>query len=178
MLERLKPKAWRGHSVINNVDTDEAGAGWILGEKWEPYQRPSFVTPPFAGFVSGHSTYSSAAAEVLTMFTGDEYFPGGMGEFHAPANEFLVFEDGPSVDIDLQWATYRDAADESSLSRIWGGIHPPCDDIPGRIMAIEIGTDAFTLAESYFTDGDNDGLCNLIDPPSDLLCRHEWRRPG
>ena len=103
------------------------------------YQRPTFVTPPFAGYVSGHSTYSRAAAEVLTLLTGDEYFPGGVGEFKAPMNEFLVFEEGPSVDVTLQWATYRDASDQTSLSRIWGGIHPPADDIPGRKMGIEIG---------------------------------------
>ena len=101
-------------------------------ENWWPYQRPSFVTPPFAGYVSGHSTYSRAAAEVLTALTGDPYFPGGMSGFPIPANEFLVFEHGPSVDMVMQCATYRDAADQCSLSRIWGGIHPPADDIPGR----------------------------------------------
>ena len=37
-----------------------------------------------------------------------------------------------------------------SLSRIWGGIHPPVDDIPGRLMGIEIGEDAFELAKEYF----------------------------
>ena len=84
------------------------------------------------------------------MLTGDAYFPGGLGEFHAPQNEFLVFEDGPSVDITLQWATYRDASDQTSLSRIWGGIHPPVDDIPGRIIGERVGIDAFRLAERYF----------------------------
>ncbi len=53
-----------------------AGSDWILAENWWPYQRPSFVTPPFAGYTSGHSTFSRAAAEVLTDITGDEYFPG------------------------------------------------------------------------------------------------------
>ncbi|MEO0403557.1 MAG: FG-GAP-like repeat-containing protein, partial [Bacteroidota bacterium] len=53
---KIKLYAWRGHSAINNVDVDEAGVGWILAADWEPYQRPSFVTPPFAGYVSGHST--------------------------------------------------------------------------------------------------------------------------
>ena len=80
---KIKVKAWRGHTAINNVDTDVAGVGWILAENWLPYQRPSFVTPPFAGYLSGHSTYSRAAAEILTDFTGDNYFPGGMGVFHA-----------------------------------------------------------------------------------------------
>jgi hypothetical protein len=146
----IKVKAWKGHKAINNVDVDEAGVDWILASEWEPYQRPSFVTPPFAGYVSGHSTFSRAAAEVLTSLTGDAYFPGGMGTFTAEQDEFLVFEDGPSMTIELQWATYQDAADESGLSRIWGGIHPPCDDIPGRKNGIIIGQDAFAKAASYF----------------------------
>jgi hypothetical protein len=148
---RIKLLAWRGHSYIPNPANSVAGVGWILAGNWWPYQRPTFVTPPFAGYVSGHSTFSRAAAEVLTLLTGDEYFPGGMGEFFAPRNEYLVFEDGPSVDVTLQWATYRDAADQCALSRIWGGIHPPVDDMPGRLMGKEIGPAAFVLAEKYFS---------------------------
>ncbi len=142
--------AWRGPRHIIDAETTTAGVGWILAEDWWPYQRPSFVTPPFAGYVSGHSTYSRAAAEVLTEFTGSDAFPGGLGEFVAPQNEFLVFEDGPSMDITLQWATYYDAADECSLSRIYGGIHPRADDIPGRLMGAQIGPDAVAKALSYF----------------------------
>lgn len=149
-LNKIKLYAWRGPDYVADAETDFAGVGWILAENWWPYQRPSFVTPPFAGYVSGHSTYSRAAAEVMTLLTGDEYFPGGMGEFHAPKNEFLVFEDGPSVDLTLQWATYRDASDQTSLSRIWGGIHPPADDIPGRRIGIEVGVEAFQFAEQFF----------------------------
>jgi len=146
----IKIKAWKGHNAINNIDVDAAGVDWILASEWEPYQRPSFVTPPFAGYISGHSTFSRAAAEVMTSLTGDAYFPGGMGTFIAEQDEFLVFEDGPSVTVELQWATYQDAADESGLSRIWGGIHPPCDDIPGRKNGIIIGQDAFSKAVTYF----------------------------
>ncbi|MGB5471251.1 MAG: vanadium-dependent haloperoxidase [Woeseiaceae bacterium] len=147
---KIKLYTWRGPDYINNPNVDEAGVDWILAENWWPYQRPSFVTPPFAGYVSGHSTYSRAAAEVLTALTGSAYFPGGMSSFEIAANDFLVFENGPSVDMTLQWATYRDASDQCSLSRIWGGIHPPADDIPGRIIGEQIGIDAFSLAESYF----------------------------
>ena len=147
---KIKLFAWRGPDFINDPDTDIAGVGWILADNWWPYQRPSFVTPPFAGYISGHSTYSRAAAEVLTALTDDPFFPGGLGEFTAPKNEFLVFEDGPSVDLTLQWATYRDASDQCSLSRIWGGIHPPADDIPGRLIGEQIGISAFIKAEQYF----------------------------
>jgi len=142
--------SWRGPDYISNPDVDVAGVGWILAENWWPYQRPTFVTPPFAGYVSGHSTFSRAAAEVLTLLTGSEYFPGGLGEFHCPQNEFLVFEDGPSVDLTLQWASYYDASDQTSLSRIWGGIHPPADDLPGRQMGAQIGKNAVALAKRYF----------------------------
>lgn len=149
-IGKIKLKAWKGHDYIVNPDVDQAHMDWILADNWWPYQRPTFVTPPFAGYISGHSTYSRAAAEVLTLMTGDEYFPGGMGVFDAPKNEFLVFEEGPSVDIELQWAKYRDASDQCSLSRIWGGIHPPADDIPGRKIGAVIGVEAFEFAEKYF----------------------------
>ena len=149
-LHRLKVRSWRGPAFIEDPLTDLAGVGWIPAFNWWPYQRPSFVTPPFAGYVSGHSTYSRAAAEVMTLLTGDEFFPGGLGEFLAPKNEFLVFEEGPSMDITLQWATYKDASDQTSLSRIWGGIHPPADDIPGRIMGEKIGKQAFNFASLFF----------------------------
>ncbi len=147
---KIKIRGWRGPDYILNPEMDKAGVDWILAERWWPYQRPTFVTPPFAGYVSGHSTFSRAAAEIMTLFTGDPFFPGGMGEFLARKNEFLVFEEGPSVNVVLQWATYRDASDQTSLSRIWGGIHPPADDIPGRLMGIEIGQEAFAYAKQYF----------------------------
>lgn len=156
-IGKIKLYAWKGPAFINDPEIDEAGVDWILAENWWPYQRPSFVTPPFAGYVSGHSTYSQAAAVVLTSLTGDGYFPGGVGEFIAAQNEFLVFEEGPSVDVVLQWATYKDAADQCSLSRIWGGIHPPADDIPGRKIGMLIGHQAFDYAIKFF-DGLTTGL--------------------
>lgn len=161
LKDQIKLMAWAGPSFIGNPRTGTAGVRWINARRWWPYQRPTFVTPPFAGYVSGHSTYSRAAAEVLTMITGDPFFPGGMGEFVAKKNEFLVFEDGPSQDVVLQWATYRDASDQTSLSRIWGGIHPPADDIPGRIIGEKIGIAAFEKAKSYFN-----GNVQAPDQPS------------
>jgi hypothetical protein len=147
---KIKLFAWRGPNYISNPNFDVAGVDWILAENWWPYQRPTFVTPPFAGYISGHSTYSRTAAELMALFTGDEYFPGGMSEFPAPRNQFLVFEDGPSVDLVLEWAKYVDASDQCSLSRIWGGIHPPADDMPGRLIGMELGPEAFMHARDYF----------------------------
>ncbi len=146
---KIKVKAWRR---LENVDPSVPGqtVRWILAEQWLPYQPATFVTPPFAGYISGHSTYSRTAAEVLTAFTGDAFFPGGLAEYTAKKDSFLTFERGPSVDVTLQWATYKDASDQTSLSRIWGGIHPPVDDIPGRKIGTLIAQDAFALADRLF----------------------------
>jgi len=149
-INKVKVKAWRGPSYIEDPDTDYAGVDWILSENWWPYQRPTFITPPFGGYISGHSAFSRASAEVLTLLTGDPFFPGGLGEYSFTKNEYLVFEEGPSVDMKLQWATYRDASVQTSLSRIWGGIHPPQDDMPGRIIGQKIGADAFEHARALF----------------------------
>lgn len=148
---KVKLWAWRG-TEIDSFDLRwlSSGVGWVRAEDWWPYQRPSFVTPPFAGYVSGHSTFSRAAAEVLTLLTGDAFFPGGMGEFSVPKDTFLAFESGPSRGMTLQWATYRDAADQCSLSRIWGGIHPPADDLPGRRIGEHVGIAAFERAAGLF----------------------------
>ena len=147
-IGEVKVRSWKGPSYIPNPTNTYAGADWILAKNWWPYQRPTFVTPPFAGYISGHSTYSRTAAEVMTAITGTEFFPGGIGEFYAAQNQYLVFEEGPSTDVTLQWATYRDAADQCSLSRIWGGIHAGFDDIPGRKIGIELGPQAVHFAEN------------------------------
>ncbi len=147
---KIKLYTWRGPDYIPDPLTTYAGVGWILGENWWPYQRPTFVTPPFAGFISGHSTFSRTAAEVMTLITGSKYFPGGMSNFVAAQNEFLHFEVGPSETVILQWATYQDASDQCSLSRIWGGIHPPVDDIPGRLIGQELGPLAFNKANDLY----------------------------
>jgi hypothetical protein len=149
-IGKIKLYAWKGPDYVSNPMVEQAGVGWILAEQWWPYQRPSFVTPPFAGYVSGHSTYSRAAADLMTSMTGSAFFPGGMSEFEVTADDFLVFEQGPSVNMTLQWATYKDASDQCSLSRIWGGIHPPADDLPGRRIGSKIAIDSFELVQSYF----------------------------
>ena len=139
-------KVWMG----NPEDAGQAsGVGWIRAVDWVPYQRATFVTPAFAGYVSGHSTFSRAAAEVMAAFTGSDYFPGGISQWTVPAGE-LVTEAGPSRAVTLQWATYFDAADQAGISRVFGGIHIPADDLEGRTIGSGCGRDAWALAERYF----------------------------
>jgi hypothetical protein len=106
----------------------------------------------------------------MTRMTGSEYFPGGLGEYVANRGQFLVFEDGPTTNVRLQWVSYRDASDQCSLSRIWGGIHPPADDLPGRLMGLVIGPQAWDLARSLYNtdvvcaeDINQDGVVNAAD---------------
>jgi len=144
---QIAVRSWRGSPKDPN---QVSGDGWILGERWVPYQRPTFVTPAFPGFISGHSTFSRAAAEVLAAYTGSPYFPGG--EFTRTfAPGYLKFEHGPSKPLTLQWATYYDAADQAGLSRLYGGIHIAADDFAGRRIGSTVGKQAYALAERYFS---------------------------
>ncbi len=140
-------RSWRGHP--DDPDNDVGGVDWILAEDWLPYQAENFVTPPFAAYTSGHSTFSRSAAEVLAAITGTPYFPGGLGEFEIVADA-LKFEGGPDSSITLEWATYFDASDEAGLSRLYGGIHVDADDFLGRIIGSQIGIEAYGLASGYF----------------------------
>jgi len=140
--------AWPGQPT--NPSTQYSGVKWIRAVEWVPYQKQTFVTPAFPGYTSGHSTFSRAAAEVLTRFTGSAYFPGGLGEFVGTANSYLTFERGPTTDVHLQWATYYDAADQAGQSRLWGGIHIQADDFNGRLTGSQLGIGAYDKAVQYF----------------------------
>lgn len=140
-------RAWRGFP--EDPATQTSGVGWIRAVDWVPYQRSTFVTPAFAGYVSGHSTFSRAAAEVMTAFTGSEYFPGGLSEWRLPAGK-LLHEEGPTRDVTLQWATYFDAADLAGVSRLIMGIHIEPDDLEGRRIGAICGLEAWARAQTYF----------------------------
>jgi hypothetical protein len=140
-------RAWRGNP--EDPTTEAAGVGWILATEWVPFQLSTFVTPAFAGYVSGHSTFSRAAAEVMTAITGTPYFPGGLFRSTVPADSLQV-ELGPSRDVVLEWATYYDAADQAGVSRLYGGIHIAADDFGGRRIGSQCGKEAWTLARRYF----------------------------
>ena len=143
----LAIRAWQGNP--DDPKTGTSGVGWILASTWVPYQLPTFVTPSFAGYVSGHSTFSRAAAEVLTAFTGSEYFPGGESSYTTEVGELKV-EAGPTEAVRLAWATYYDAADQAGISRLYGGIHISADDLGGRRIGSQCGLEAWALAQQYY----------------------------
>src|SRR5262245_4170153 len=61
--------------------TNANGVHFFHADTWTTYQRSNFVTPAFPGYISGHSTFSRSAAEVMTAFTGSEFFPGGKSSY-------------------------------------------------------------------------------------------------
>lgn len=159
-------EAWAGPNL---------GTAPIQGETWSPYQKLDFVTPPFPEYVSGHSTFSRASAEVLTRFVArregldphddraGRFYDGVsrtrqdidgdgsldlFGEFTAPVGSFLI-EDGPAEAITLRWTTFREAADEAGLSRLHGGIHIRDGDLRGRQLGRLIGERAFEHAMQH-----------------------------
>jgi len=140
-------KAWSGNP--KDPKTETSGVAWILATTWVPYQLPTFVTPAFQGYTSGHSTFSRASAEVMTGFTGSEFVPGGLDEWTTKPGELKV-EAGPTKDVTLQWATYYDAADMAGQSRLYGGIHIQADDFNGRKTGSACGTAALALALQYY----------------------------
>jgi hypothetical protein len=71
----------------------------------DPTWTPLLVTPPFPEYTSGHSVQSGAAAEVLTDLFGRVAFTDTT---HAPSRSF---------------GSFRAAAQEAALSRLYGGIH-------------------------------------------------------
>lgn len=143
----------------------DRGTQTISGEQWSPYQKLDFVTPPFPEYVSGHSTFSRAAAEVLKRFTGSDRFYDGvtrtrqdvdedgrpdlLGQFIAKAGSFQI-EAGPRQPVVLQWPTFTAAADEAGISRLYGGIHIQDGDLRGRELGRVIGERVYQRALDYF----------------------------
>ena len=94
----------------------------LMDSTWEPL----IPTPPFPEYPSGHSTVSAAAAEVMTALLGD-----------------TSFEDSTSIVIGhdvRRFDSFRAAAHEAGISRIYGGIHFPTGNTGGRALGECIGT--------------------------------------
>ena len=115
--------AWRGPDYINDPAVDVAGCGWILAENWWPYQRPTFVTPPFAGYVSGHSTFSRARRRRDGSPHGVPHFLTGSASTSA-LRGFLVARTAGAWSASS--GRLYDASDQCSLAHL-GRDPPPAD---------------------------------------------------
>lgn len=104
---------WRPVTAINFAEPNLMWASFI-------------VTPPFPDYVSGHSTFSGAAATVLPFFYGTEDLPFTTGSDFLPG-------------VTRSFSTCLDAAEEAALSRVYGGIHFRSANEDGLQAGISIG---------------------------------------
>ena len=82
----------------------------VINRYMDPHWQPLLQTPPFPEYTSGHSVISAASAEVLTYFLGDQfaYIDSSEMPFGLPPRSF---------------SSFRQAAEEAAISRLYGGIH-------------------------------------------------------
>ena len=151
------------------------GVQTIDGGSWKPYQETNFVTPPFSEYVSGHSTFSSAAASVLTNFFDSPYWIGpnsitvGTGESifepkitdannpnyiagvtNVPNTGYNTIGYSPRAPVTLSWSTWTQAALEAGISRIYGGIHIQDGNADGQALGTTIGEAVWDRASDLF----------------------------
>ena len=143
----------RPQSLINLIYRGELVKAWggpgegikeVEGEKWMPY----LPTPPFAEYVSGHSTFCAAADEILYSFCCTRDY----GESIIIPKGGSKIEPGctPSEDITLTWSTLKDAANQAGISRLYGGIHFSKGDSEGRKLGARVGCEVWEKANAYF----------------------------
>ncbi|OHB55680.1 MAG: hypothetical protein A2Y07_09045 [Planctomycetes bacterium GWF2_50_10] len=96
---------WRPITAITQANTDNNPAT-IEDTAWEPY----ITTPAFPEYVSAHSTFSGAAAQILADFFNDDNISFTVTSYTDP-NMLRVYR------------SFTQAADEAGISRIYGGIH-------------------------------------------------------
>jgi hypothetical protein len=130
--------------------TIKAWAGPGQGIKVIPAEqfRSYIPTPPFPDYVSGHSTFSAAAAQVIRSFTGTDTL--GLAVNFAAGSSFVEPGTVPAATVQLGWSTLTAAAGEAGLSREYGGIHFRDADAHGLNLGRAVGTNTWNKAQTYF----------------------------
>ncbi|MEK8050908.1 vanadium-dependent haloperoxidase [Ideonella sp. DXS22W] len=118
-------RAWAGVGL---------GTQWIRGEHWRPFQRPTAPTPPFPEFLSGHSTFSAAAASVMAGLRGSDAIT-----LHGHVLATLPKFEPVGRQVNFSVSSLSSAADWAGLSRRVGGIHFERGDLLGRALGKRVG---------------------------------------
>lgn len=126
------------------------GTQWIPGERWLPYQRPYRPSPAFSEFVSGHSTFSAAAATAMAGLRGDKI----KFKFEFPANGIGPEPTAPAKDVKLKYKSLSDLADAAGDSRRLGGIHFERGDLMGRALGRQVGQAVLARCQALFSGCD------------------------
>jgi len=123
----------------------DGGTKEMNGEEWHPYSPPSFVTPPFPGYTSGHATVSAACARVIELFTGSGKF--GFVEMRKHC-ELTEKSGGEMMMLDLP--TWDAVAEMAALSRAMGGYHIPVDNNVGLDVGRKVAIYSWPKYQEYF----------------------------
>jgi hypothetical protein len=118
------------------------------GGDWIPYQPSTFPTPPFPEYISGHSTFSAAGAEILRRWTRSDNF--GASVTFDPGSSKIEPGATPASAVTLYWPTFTDAANQAGISRRYGGIHFEAGDLVGRATGRLVAEKAWAKALRYF----------------------------
>jgi PAP2 superfamily len=139
-------------------------------EDWHPYSPMNFITPPFPGYVSGHSTVSGASSRFLELFTGSDSFGyqtlwnvGSITEPGFPCAQ-IQREAGnaepPSslnCTVNITLPTFSATANQAGFSRLEGGFHIQADNVAGLAMGRSIANFNWGIIQSYFNRQKKDG---------------------
>jgi vanadium-dependent haloperoxidase-like protein/uncharacterized protein DUF6851 len=130
--------------------TITAWAGPFQGIKTMPGEqfRSYIPTPPHPDYVSGHSTFSAASAQVLRLFTGGDIL--SLTVTFDPGTSFVEPGTVPATAVQLGWSTFTAAAGDAGVSRELGGIHFRDADAHGLNLGRAVGTNTWNKARTYF----------------------------
>ena len=123
---------WRPIDAIRKADTD-GNANTLANTTW----LPLIITPPFSAYTSGHSTFSGAAAAVLTSIFGDNVSFTSQLDGQSAASQRPL---DPSLIVTRSFSSFEQAAEEAGMSRIYGGIHFNFDNLAGHETGALVGT--------------------------------------
>lgn len=140
---QLGDSALRGFGLTGPA----GGLQQIDGAAWMPYQLPTLPSPGHPDHVSGHSTYSSASAEILKLFTGSDVFRDSVT---VDAGAVPIEPAMPSAPLELAWDTFYLAACEAGNSRVLGGIHFHSADMMGHTLGQQVGATVFARARTFW----------------------------
>jgi len=153
---------YKGQSVKGWVGPGK-GVADVPAENWYPYSPRTFVTPPFPGYVSGHSTVSGACAKMLELFTGSDRFgevecrkagdltePGFACELMQAIDGKPFHQKGLTCDVALKLPTFTATAEMAGLSRVMGGYHIQADNLAGLKLGRQVAEYVWPRARTYF----------------------------